>query len=73
MLEAMVVWMAPILSFTAEEIWNEMGNRPSPSVFFAQYPKITLPADSEALNVRWERLSQLRDAVNATLEPPPGS
>ena len=69
MLEAMVVWMAPILSFTAEEIWNEMGNRPSPSVFFAQYPKITLPADSEALNVRWERLSQLRDAVNATLEP----
>ena len=69
MLEAMVVWMAPILSFTAEEIWNEMGNRPSPSVFFAQYPEITLPADSEALNVRWERLSQLRDAVNATLEP----
>ncbi|QQD73571.1 isoleucine--tRNA ligase [Acidithiobacillus ferrivorans] len=69
MLEAMVVWMAPILSFTAEEIWHEMGDRPSPSVFFAQYPKITPAVDSEALDVRWERLSRLRDAVNATLEP----
>ncbi|MCL5052007.1 MAG: class I tRNA ligase family protein, partial [Gammaproteobacteria bacterium] len=69
MLEAMVVWMAPILSFTAEEIWEGMGNRPFSSVFFAQYPEIPLPADSEVLMGRWERLGQLRDAVNAALEP----
>ncbi len=69
MLEAMVVWMAPILSFTAEEIWTEMGGRAAPSVFFAQYPEIAPPADSDALMTHWGRLGQLRDAVNAALEP----
>lgn len=68
-LEAMVVWMAPILSFTAEEIWQEMRDRSAPSVFFAEYPTLAMPADAAPLIERWERLNQLRDAVNATLEP----
>ncbi len=68
MLEAMVRWMAPILSFTAEEIWQEMRDRPAPSVFFGEYPVLPLPEDALQLNTRWERLSQLRDAVNAALE-----
>lgn len=67
-LEAMTVWMAPILSFTAEEIWQEMPKRPSSSVFFAKYPQLPMPEDAESRNARWGRLSQLRDAVNASLE-----
>ncbi|MEL5848003.1 MAG: class I tRNA ligase family protein [Candidatus Igneacidithiobacillus chanchocoensis] len=66
-LDALLVWMAPILSFTAEEIWQHLPWRNAESVFFASYPVFELPADP-ALDARWQRLLQLREAVNAGLE-----
>jgi isoleucyl-tRNA synthetase len=66
-LDALLLWMAPILSFTAEEIWQHLPWRNAESVFFASYPVFELPADP-ALDARWQRLLQLREAVNAGLE-----
>ena len=43
--EAMVRWLAPILSFTAEEIWHSLpalADRPA-SVLFAQWHVLPVP------------------------------
>jgi isoleucyl-tRNA synthetase len=45
-----------------------MGPRQEAGVFFAEYQSLSLPADSEALMARWERLLTLRTVANQTLE-----
>ena len=69
--EAMVRWMAPILSFTADEIWAFLPSRTSKSpLFHTWYAGLApLPADSRIDAARWTRLLALRDAVNLALEP----
>jgi isoleucyl-tRNA synthetase len=65
--EAMVRWLAPILSFTAEEIWRHMpGERPE-SVFFstwAQLPDGTATGSA----IQWPAVLELRSAVLRELE-----
>lgn len=67
MLDALLVWMAPILSFTAEEIWRHLPWKNAESVFFACYPDFGEGQDAD-LDARWQRLLALREAVNAALE-----
>jgi isoleucyl-tRNA synthetase len=65
--EAMVRWLAPILSFTAEEIWRFMPGVRGESVFFetwAALPSVE-PAASE---VDWTRVLEARAAVLRELE-----
>jgi len=67
-LQAMVRWIAPILSFTAEEIWQEMRKtdpRPAKSVFLAtwhEFPQLPVPA------IDWDALITLRQAAQRELE-----
>jgi isoleucyl-tRNA synthetase len=73
---AFVRWMAPFLSFTAEEAWSFMGQpgnngseKHSESVFMETYtawPAAT--ADSEALLAKWQRIREIRDLVNKEIE-----
>ena len=65
--EAMVRWLAPILSFTAEEIWRHLpGQRPE-SVFFSTWA--VLPASTEtASRVDWPAVLGAREAVLRELE-----
>jgi isoleucyl-tRNA synthetase len=67
-LDTVVRLMAPILSFTAEEIWSHLpaGDRP-PSVFLAGFRREPLRSDA-ALAARWERLLEVRAAVTKGLE-----
>lgn len=71
-LDSMVRMLAPILSFTAEEIWQAMphhkGADPD-SVMFNPMPE-TNPnyVFDEKTALRWERLLKLRDDVNKALE-----
>jgi isoleucyl-tRNA synthetase len=69
-LESLVLLMAPILSFTAEEIWQVMAPRGEgdASVFFGRFPATAPPADAETLLPRWDRLLEIRRLVNKTLE-----
>jgi isoleucyl-tRNA synthetase len=60
----MLRWMAPFLSFTAEEAWKGFGN--SPSIFLEEYAEIGGP-DSELL-ARWNRIRAIRDAANKEIE-----
>ncbi|MFT4241534.1 MAG: isoleucine--tRNA ligase [Acidovorax sp.] len=61
---AMLRWMAPFLSFTAEEAWKVFGT--SDTIFLETYQ--TIPTADEGLAAKWERLRAIRDAVNKEIE-----
>jgi isoleucyl-tRNA synthetase len=61
---AMLRWMAPFLSFTAEEAWKTFGS--SDSVFLETYTEFK-PQD-DALLAKWSRIREVRDAVNKDIE-----
>ncbi len=61
---AMLRWMAPFLSFTAEEAWTVFGS--SDSIFLETYSNFN-PQD-EALLAKWSRIREVRDAVNKDIE-----
>ena len=61
---AMLRWMAPFLSFTAEEAWKIFGD--SETIFQETYS--TLAAPDDALLAKWSRIREIRDAVNKDIE-----
>jgi isoleucyl-tRNA synthetase len=66
-IEAMVRWLAPILSFTAEEIWSFMPGARSESVFFNTW--VALPQGTgQRPSVDWDAILNLRSAVSRELE-----
>ncbi len=69
-LEAMVRWLAPILSFTAEEIWRHMPGQRTDSVFLATWYEDLFALESDdSLNADyWERVIRVRDVVSKALE-----
>jgi isoleucyl-tRNA synthetase len=65
--EAMVRWLAPILSFTADEIWSFMPGKRGESVFLETWHKLPATGSgSEAVD--WAMFIQLKAAVAAELE-----
>jgi isoleucyl-tRNA synthetase len=68
----MLRWMAPFLSFTAEEAWavlGQAGKTPAAtpeSIFMDQY--VALAEPDPALLAKWARIRELRDAVNKEIE-----
>ena len=68
--EAMTRWIAPILSFTADEVWENMpGERDDMGVFVAEwYDGLTDYADTEIDAAVWDAVEQVRDEVKRTLE-----
>ena len=70
MIEALVRWLAPILTFTAEEIWQYIPGKRNESVFLnAWYEDLpALSADAELGQAYWEKIQLIRDAVNKELE-----
>ena len=64
--EAMVRWLAPILSFTAEEAWQFLPGRREATVFLAEWH--TLPTVADERRAEWATLSQVRDTVRKELE-----
>ncbi|MEM1243688.1 MAG: isoleucine--tRNA ligase [Pseudomonadota bacterium] len=69
-LHALVRWIAPILSFTAEEIWRYIPGEKAGSVFMTEwYDGLFDIADQTTLAIpAWEKIIQVRDAVNKVLE-----
>ncbi len=61
---AMLRWMAPFLSFTAEEAWKLFGS--SESIFFETYSELGAP--DAALLDKWTRIRVAREMVNKEIE-----
>ena len=70
-LRTMTLYLAPVISFTAEEIWGYMPRSEkddAESVFFNKLPeKSGVSADEEFME-KWEKIDELRDIVNKALE-----
>ncbi|HAR95483.1 MAG TPA: isoleucine--tRNA ligase [Deltaproteobacteria bacterium] len=61
---ALLRWMAPMLSFTAEEAWKVFAG--GDSIFFEEF--WSLPDPDAALLAKWARIRALRDLVNKDIE-----
>jgi isoleucyl-tRNA synthetase len=70
--QSMLRWMAPFLSFTAEEAWAVLGAAgktpisTQESIFMDTY--VQQDAPNAALLAKWARIRELRDAVNKDIE-----
>lgn len=67
-LSVMTRLMAPILSFTAEEIWGFMPGEKEESVFLSDFPLQDSRYIAPDLEDRWARLIIIRGEVNKALE-----
>ena len=64
-------WLAPILSFTAEEAWS---HRPAgvfedtESVHLREFPQVPERWKNDALSAKWHDVKKLKDQANLSLE-----
>jgi len=69
-LEALVRWIAPILSYTAEEIWSVMPGERYESVFMCQWYDGLFALDGGDYDASfWKETINLINAVNEAIEP----
>ncbi|ABE56002.1 Isoleucyl-tRNA synthetase [Shewanella denitrificans OS217] len=68
--EAMVRWMTPILSFTADEVWQLLPGKRDKYVFTQEWYQgleaVTL--DTDLSDAYWQQLLSVRNEVNKVLE-----
>ena len=70
-LEALVKILAPMIVFTAEEIWKAMPHckiEQVESVMLTDFPKANDMYDNEELTAKWDKILKLKDIVAKELE-----
>ncbi len=67
-LDTLVRLLAPVLSFTADEVWRHMPARVEESVHLALFPELEPEWKNEELAGRWERIIKVRADVSKALE-----
>ena len=66
--QAMTRWMAPIMSFTAQEIWEVLPGQRDEFVFTGQwYDGLTVEAGKMS-DEQWQTILEVRDATNRVME-----
>jgi len=70
LLSGMARLMAPVLSFTAEEVWSHMpGKGREKSVHLEEFADVSAFRVSDLLAKKWDTLTQLKGEVSRALEP----
>ena len=69
-LEALTRWLSPIISYTADEIWQYLPGERSQSVFLETWYKGLVPLDLDTVLSRefWQKIMTVRAAVGKELE-----
>ncbi|HQO83519.1 MAG TPA: isoleucine--tRNA ligase [Synergistales bacterium] len=70
-LRALTEMLAPVLSFTSEEIWQEMRSMDPTlpeSVFLSNWPAVDRSMLDRDLDTRWEKILSFRGAISRALE-----
>jgi len=68
-LQCLLKWFAPILSFTTEEIFSLISNdKNDSSIHLENFVKIPPGWSNEELNKNWEKIKFIRDTVNVSIE-----
>ena len=65
-LQSVTRLMAPILAFTAEEIWSVLGNRDS--VMLTTWHELPPQSDETAMLLRWQHIREVRGEASKVLE-----
>ena len=69
LLQMLVRWLAPIMSYTADEIWKHIPGDKNISVFLEDwYEKEIGDTDSKSRKARWEAIISVRDEANKQFE-----
>jgi isoleucyl-tRNA synthetase len=66
---ALVRWMAPVLCFTTEEVWQTRYPDDGGSVHLLEWPEIDTGWRDEALGNKWALLRATRENVTEAIEP----
>ncbi|MCY4177694.1 MAG: isoleucine--tRNA ligase, partial [Endozoicomonadaceae bacterium] len=67
--EALVRWIAPVLSFTAEELWKELPGKRSSSVHMSLWYEDLAPLNQQTFDhAFWQNIISVRTIVNKALE-----
>ena len=66
-LESLIRWFAPILSFTTEEIFI-LTNKNKKSIHLEKFVKFPNLFENEKLKEKWEELKKIRDICNISIE-----
>ena len=68
LIEAIARWVAPILSFTADEIWDFIPGERAASVQLETWYNFPTPAETKLGAEFWEQMMTVKQAVNKALE-----
>jgi isoleucyl-tRNA synthetase len=70
--EALVRWMAPVMSFTAQEVWQELPGERDEFVFtgawYSRLPAVDATATDSLDNDFWQTIMKMKTEVNSALE-----
>ncbi len=66
-LECLLKWFAPILSFTTEEIYQLIGKKGS-SIHLENFPKIPNNWNNIKIESKWEKIQEIRNKCNISIE-----
>ncbi|MCJ9428464.1 isoleucine--tRNA ligase [Kordiimonas marina] len=66
--KCLATWFAPILSFTAEEVWMSRYGVDAESVHLQQWPTLHTSWQDDALAEKWSKIRRLRRVVTGALE-----
>ncbi|WP_416464485.1 isoleucine--tRNA ligase [Sphingomonas sp. VDB2] len=66
---ALVRYVAPIIPFTAEEVWQSRFPNEEESVHFLEWPEIDHHWINQHLDDKWTELRSQREQVNEAIEP----
>ena len=67
-LEILLKWFAPVLSFTTEEIYNLLKVNTQESIHLEKFPDIPEDWNNENLSNKWVELIKIRDKCNSSIE-----
>ena len=67
-LDCLLKWFAPILSFTTEEIFTLVNKSNGKSIHLERFSEIPLKWKNEELNEKWIKIKRIRDITNISIE-----
>ena len=68
LLEILLKWFAPILSFTTEEIYSLLKINSNKSIHLENFPKIPSKWNDQNLEAKWNELIKIREICNSSIE-----
>ncbi|MBO6492469.1 MAG: isoleucine--tRNA ligase [Pelagibacteraceae bacterium] len=68
LLDSLLKWFAPILSFTTEEIYKIVNKNETDSIHLKNFPNIPLAWQNDHLFKKWSKLNYIRQVCNSAIE-----